>query len=99
EIKIAPATFTWLGTTSGNWNDATNWSHDTGSNTVPTNPADLIVFPSAASNKTSVNDLVGTTFDSINIQGSGYSLSGSALTLNSGLSDTGAGASSTYDIA
>ena len=82
EIKIAPATFTWTGAALAPfttlWSQPDNWTHDTGTKQVPSSPGDNIVFPALGSgSKPSTNDLTikdGDVFNSITIQGSGYSI-------------------------
>lgn len=71
---------TWTGTTSGQWSDASNWG-----GTAPVTGDDL-VFPDGASNLSNTNDLTeNTIFNSITLNGSGYTLSGNRIILGQGL--------------
>ena len=72
------ATRTWTGAVSNLWNVAGNWD------TLPSAGDDL-VFPSSASNKSNSNDFTAdTSFNSITIQGTGYTLAGNRITLGAG---------------
>ncbi len=72
------ATRTWSGAVSNLWNTAGNWD------TLPSAGDDL-VFPSSASNKSNNNDFAAdTSFNSITIQGTGYTLAGNQITLGAG---------------
>lgn len=74
-------TCTWTGATDANWATGTNWSGcDNGG--VPEN-GDNIVFPVAASNKVTNNDLVSLEVVGITVQGTGYAIGGNALTITS----------------
>ena len=103
EVKIAPATFTWTGLGSNNnWNVSQNWTRvGLPANPIPTSSSDILVFPAGAARMTSVNNLGGeeggSTFASVQIQASGYNISGSSLTLSTGVSYSGSGLS-TYSI-
>ena len=75
------------GTASVNnhWTTGTNWVGDQ----APTAGSELI-FPSGAAQLTSVNDFSpGAHFDSIVISGSGYTLSGASVQLQSGVTSSG----------
>ena len=72
------ATCTWSGASSNLWNVAGNWD------TLPSAGDDL-VFPLTASNKSNSNDFAAdTAFNSITIQGTGYTLAGNRITLGAG---------------
>jgi autotransporter-associated beta strand protein len=83
EMRLAPASFTWTGAskTTNHWSDAANWL----GGVAPSGAGDDLLFPVVAMQKANRNDLTSGTgnpiFDSITIAGSGYSLSGGALTL------------------
>jgi uncharacterized delta-60 repeat protein len=87
EDRLAPATDVWTGRGGiFNWNIVANWS-----NGKP-NPGDDIVFPSnvPSGSLTSTNNLpAGTNFNSITFSGSGYTLSGNAITLGTARPGTG----------
>lgn len=88
----------WTGGTSGNWSVASNWQ----AGTVPV-AGDALVFPSTATNFTTVDDLAGgTSFSSITIEAPGYSLAPASpatntLTLTGGFAASYTGIS-TYSI-
>ncbi len=85
EVRIAPATDIWTGVAAQtlqdlSWSNASNWS-----NGAPQNGQDL-VFPVSSSSsfiptQAIVNDLTGMTFDSIEIDAPGYSITGDAISL------------------
>jgi autotransporter-associated beta strand protein len=82
ETRITPSTWTGAGT-NGNWSNPANWSGG-----APANGASL-AFPAGVSNLNAVNDLsAGTTFTSIEIDASGYALSGNAIALSQGITTT-----------
>src|SRR5205085_1762178 len=83
---------TWTGTTSNLWNVAGNWQE----NSVPAATMDL-VFPSGAANLSNSNNITaGTSFNSITITGSGYTLAGNSIALAAGnLTDTNTSGSNT----
>lgn len=72
------ATCTWTGASSNLWNVAGNWD------TLPSAGDDL-VFPSSASNKSNSNNFTAdTAFNSITLNGTGYTLAGNRITLGAG---------------
>jgi trimeric autotransporter adhesin len=74
---------------STNWSDAMNWSPE-----VAPVAGDDIVFPTGASSLTSNNDLTaGTTFGSLTIGDTGYSITGNAATFTSIDASQGSGSS------
>ena len=78
---------TWTGGGGDNfWSDASNWS-----NGVPAATGDNLIFPDAAAQKTNDNDITGGMFDSIQITGSGYDLTGNAVSLSGGVASQGTG--------
>lgn len=99
-LVLAPAiasaavdTCTWDGSAGSNWNTAANWNCGTDGESVP-GAGDSLVFPygTGVTNRTMNNDLsAGTSFSSISFSGalasgdSGYSLSGNAIALTSGI--------------
>jgi len=71
-----------------NWNTGANWT-PTGPPTAGSN----LIFPEAASNKTTNNDITaGTAFNSIAITGTGYTLAGNSIQLANSISSTNVGA-------
>ena len=89
EARIALATDTWTGAVGGSWMTAGNWAAG-----VAPVAGDDLVFPAAASNLVNANDFPnGTTFNSITIDGVGYSLAGNALNLTTGITANYSGTS------
>jgi len=88
---VTANTLIWTGGGDGlNWSDGNNWN-------LGIHPAngDNLVFPTGAPLTTN-NDLAGLSINDIDIQGSGYTLEGDAISLTGGLSsDAG---NNTYDI-
>ncbi len=88
----------WTGGTSSNWSVGSNWQ----AGTTPV-AGDALVFPSTATNFTTVDDLAGgTSFSGITIEAPGYSLAPASpttntLTLTGGFSASYTGIS-TYSI-
>ena len=78
----AAQTFTWTGGSGNNrWTSGNNWS----GGVAPTGAGgENLVFPSGAARLSNNNTLNGASFNSITISGSGYTLSGNALTLGAG---------------
>ena len=73
------ATRTWTGASSNLWNVDANWG-----GTKPVAGDDL-VFPVGASNKSTNNDIAAdTSFNSITLNGTGYTLAGNRITLGAG---------------
>jgi len=82
---------TWTGSAGGanyNWNTATNWFE----NLVPTTGNDII-FPSGVSGAAlnPVNDMSSLSVHSISFTGSGYTVSGNALTVTAGVTNSSGG--------
>ncbi len=76
------------GTGDTNWTTAANWVGG-----VAPSAGDTLIFPTGVTQENTNNDFAaGTSFNSILIVGSGYTLAGHALTLQNGLSDQGGGA-------
>ena len=74
-------TLTWTGAVDANWGTVGNWSGGTGTE-IPDSPDDILVFASGASNLTNTNDISGLSIDQIQIDDSGYILTGNSLDLN-----------------
>jgi autotransporter-associated beta strand protein len=85
---------TWTGGgTTNHWSDAANWGGKAPS------AGDNLVFPAGAAQATNTNDFAaGTTFNSITVSGGGYSISGNALTLSTGLDDSNATGSNVINL-
>ncbi|HEV8589467.1 MAG TPA: autotransporter-associated beta strand repeat-containing protein [Pyrinomonadaceae bacterium] len=90
------ATRTWTGGGGdNNWTTAANWG-----GTAPAS-GDSLVFPSGAARLSNTNNFAGgTSFNSITISGSGYTLGGNSIALGAGgLSDTNTSGSNTITLA
>jgi autotransporter-associated beta strand protein len=94
ETRLAPATDTWTGAgavaslahPNPNWTNPQNWQSG-----VAPQPGDALVFPAAPTAKTRLanNDYkAGTGFASITINGDGYQITGNAVVLSGGISNT-----------
>ncbi len=83
---------TWIGGgTDSNWMTGANWS----GGIAPVSGASL-VFPANVSHQSAVNNFpAGMTFNSIEIDGSGYTLSGNAIDLAHGITTTYSSGTST----
>ena len=93
---IAAAVRTWTGGgADNNWTTPANWG-----GTAPVAGDDL-VFPGGAARLSNTNDFAAaTSFNSITISGSGYTLSGNSIALGAGnLAESGVGATNTISIA
>ena len=65
------------GGADSNWTTANNWNP----HALP-HPGDDLIFPTAATRKANANDMAtGTTFHSITIHGTGYTITGNQITL------------------
>jgi Big-like domain-containing protein len=86
-LPASAATITWIGASNNLWSVAANWSGG-----VPV-AGDSLVFPTAAANLNTINDLAaGTLFNSITINGGGgmpgtgsYTISGNTIALSGGI--------------
>src|SRR5262249_52983932 len=80
ESRVVPAVSTWTGMANDAlWSDDANWD-------VPPAAGNDLVFPSGTPNTTNTDDLAaGTSFNSLTITGSGYSISGNGIALTAGL--------------
>ena len=75
ESRLAPTVSTWSGAVSNLWSDSGNWD------VLPVAGNDL-VFPAGAANLTNTDDLAtATSFGSLTIAGSGYTIGGNAIAL------------------
>src|SRR3989442_9173870 len=93
----AAQTFTWTGASNPNWKTNANWL----GGAAPTgNGGENLVFPSGASNLATNNNINNSTFNSITISGSGYTLGGTAITLGAGgLADNSIAGTNTVSLA
>jgi len=84
-LTRVPAAF-WSGDAGdSNWMSGANWVGG-----VAPSAGDNLFFPDNVPQTDTNNNLpAGTSFGSINITGSGYTLAGNAITLTSGVSDSG----------
>lgn len=86
--------FTWNGSVDANWSSSGNWTP-----AGPLTAGSNLIFPAGAGNLSNNNDLAaGTAFNTISITGNGYTLSGSNILLNTGLSFTNGGTAN-YNLA
>ena len=93
----AQITYIWNGSTSTNWNVASNWSPSSGSSTPGTASTDIVLIPTTASNQPTLstalaNSIASLTFTSttvatLTITGQTLNVSG-AVTLNSNNSNS-----------
>jgi autotransporter-associated beta strand protein len=89
EGRLVLAVSTWSGAVSNLWSDAGNWD-------VPPAPGNDFVFPAGAANLANTDDLTGSTsFGSLTIAGSGYTIGGNAITLSGTLDASQSGGTST----
>ena len=98
-VALARATTaTWTGAVNNLWSNGGNWSGLGG--TPPAGGEDL-VFPGGASNLSTSNGVTaGTSFNSITISGSGYTLAGNSIVLGAGnLTDGSIAGSNTISLA
>jgi hypothetical protein len=72
-----------MGTTS-NWSDDANWRRLDGPNKTP-HSGDALIFPDGARQPGNTNDIKGLTLGSISFPGTGYDLSGQAISLTGGI--------------
>ncbi|AWM39736.1 Extracellular serine protease precursor [Gemmata obscuriglobus] len=95
-LTLVSRTGTWTGLGGdGNWSTAGNWAGG-----VAPVAGDDLVFPAGAARTTSVNDFVaGTNFKSITIDGAGFSFTGNAIQLDSGVTTSYASGTSTIALA
>ncbi|MEA2723833.1 MAG: biosis protein MshQ, partial [Gemmatimonadales bacterium] len=91
-------TATWTGAVNNLWSNGGNWS---GLGGLPPVAGDDLIFPTGASNLSNSNDLAaGTSFNSITISGSGYTLAGNSIVLGTGsLTDGSIAGSNTISLA
>jgi len=90
ETRIVLSTWTGGGT-DGNWMTGANWSGG-----IAPVSGDSLVFPADVSQQSAVNNFpAGMTFNSIEIDGSGYTLSGNAINLAHGITTTYSSGAST----
>jgi autotransporter-associated beta strand protein len=92
ESRLALTVSTWSGAVSDLWSDPGNWN-------VPPAPGNDLVFPAGATSLTSTDDLAaGTSFGSLTIGGSGYTIGGNAITLTGTLDSAQTGGSNTVGL-
>ncbi len=92
---VAAATRTWTGGGgNSNWTTTANWG-----GTAPV-AGDNLVFPSGAAQLTNTNNYgAGTSFASITISGTGYTLAGNSIALGAaGLTESGASAANAINL-
>src|SRR6516165_9858077 len=85
EDRSLPSTDIWSGAGgNNNWSNPANWVGN-----IAPHAGDDLVFPGGAARTSPANDFsANTTFNSITIAGSTYTLSGNAITLLAGLTDS-----------
>ena len=92
ESRLAPAVSTWSGAVSNLWSDSGNWD-------VPPSPGNDLVFPAGAANLANTDDLAAaTSFGSLTIAGSGYTIGGNAIALTGTVDSSQASGSNTVDL-
>ncbi len=98
-VALARATTaTWTGAVNNQWTTAGNWI---GLGGTPLVGGENLIFPGGAANLSNTNGLAAaTTFNSITITGSGYTLAGNAITLGAGnLADSSVAGANTISLA
>ncbi|HEX4609966.1 MAG TPA: autotransporter-associated beta strand repeat-containing protein, partial [Urbifossiella sp.] len=107
EDRLAPATFTWTGLSSGagasaNWSNPGNWLDQNNNQAVPNGAVIDLVFPNYTSGNhrlANTDDLAGgTVINSITVQGAGYNLTPKAAGTNTLTLGTGAPSSGTFTV-
>ncbi|MBP3957086.1 autotransporter-associated beta strand repeat-containing protein [Gemmata sp. G18] len=88
EDRTVPTTLTWTGTVDANWSTIGNWSGGGAGEEVPNSSDDVLIFASAPVRLASANDITSLSVDEIQLSASGYALSGAAVALATGLTDT-----------
>jgi uncharacterized repeat protein (TIGR01451 family) len=92
----AAQTFTWTGAQNPNWSIGNNWA---GGVAPLGTGAENLVFPSAAANLLTNNNMNNAIFNSITIKGSGYTLGNKGITLGAGgLADSSAAGTNTINL-
>jgi len=82
------------GGADANWSTAANWAGD-----IAPMTSDDLVFPVSAAQASNVNDFAaGTRFNTIQIEGSGYDISGNAIELFGGLTANNTAGSNTFGL-
>ncbi len=80
-VSSFSATRTWDGGgANGNWSTAANWVGD-----VAPAAGDSLIFPAAAAQYSSVNNLSSFVFSSLTIEGGNYTIGGNSLNLTNGI--------------
>ncbi|QQS18200.1 hypothetical protein IPL68_06235 [Candidatus Saccharibacteria bacterium] len=78
-VWAATDTCSWTGAANANWSNGGNWTGcDNGG--VPEN-GDALAFPEVATNKSMSNDIAGLSVTGLSFSGTGYTVSGNALTI------------------
>ncbi|HEY7193209.1 MAG TPA: autotransporter-associated beta strand repeat-containing protein, partial [Gemmatimonadales bacterium] len=98
-LALARATTaTWTGAVNNQWTNGGNWI---GLGGTPLVGGEDLIFPGGAANLSNTNGLAAaTTFNSITITGSGYTLAGNAITLGAGnLADSSVAGANTISLA
>jgi len=98
-LALARATTaTWTGAVNNQWTNGGNWI---GLGGTPLVGGEDLIFPGGAANLSNTNGLAAaTTFNSITLTGSGYTLAGNAITLGAGnLADSSVAGANTISLA
>src|SRR5437879_4064175 len=77
EDRLSPAIHIWTGAASSLWSNPANWTDGSPASDI----APELAFPAGAANLVNQNDLTGLKIQQINFAGSGYAISGNAITL------------------
>ncbi len=92
ESRLTPAVSTWSGAVSNLWSDNGNWD-------VPPAAGNDLVFPAGAANLANTDDLpAATSFGSLTIAGSGYTIDGNAIALSGTVDSSQPSGSSEVDL-
>jgi uncharacterized repeat protein (TIGR01451 family) len=98
-VALARATTaTWTGAVNTQWTNGGNWI---GLGGTPLVGGEDLIFPGGAANLSNTNGFAAaTTFNSITLTGSGYTLAGNAITLGAGnLADSSVAGTNTISLA
>ena len=90
EDRVTPATLVWDGSANAGWDNPQNWNNSATNTLIPQDGDDL-VFPGGAQRLANSNNIDDLLLNSITFSGSGYSLTGTPLTIGTGATGPGSG--------